>query len=174
MTFASPRLADSRAMARPLLIIAVTVILAAIGLWALLAKSRKDQLDYPLTNGGHFTAKRDSDGRISEIRIFHPDGKAKLRTTIAYDSANGAINEVMILDGTDELVEGHLMQNGGHSIGPQPPIENPPFKLSFAAEGTVREWKCDGQSLLREERATNGFKVSGPEGVDLSASGAAR
>jgi hypothetical protein len=157
-------------MARPLLIVAVALTLAALGLWALVSKGRKDQVDYPLVNGGHFTVKRDSNGRVSEIRIFQPDGKPRLRTTIAYDSVKGAINEVMIYDGTDELVEGHLMQNGGHSIGPQPPIENPPFKLSFATEGPVREWKCDGQSLFREERTTNGFKLSGPEGVDLSAS----
>jgi hypothetical protein len=174
MTLTSSPLDASRARARPFLIIAVTLTLAAIGLGVLVTKGRKDQVDYPLAKGGHFTVKRDSDGRVSQIRIFHPDGKPRLRTTIAYDSAKGAINEVMILDGTDELVEGHLMQNGGHSIGPQPPIENPPFKLSFAAEGPVREWKCDGQSLLREERTTNGFKVSGPEGVDLSAPAVAR
>jgi hypothetical protein len=141
-----------------------------MGALAFVSCGRKDLVTHPSADGGHFTVKMDPDGRASEIRVFAPDRKPRLRTSIAYDATKGSINEVMIYDGQDELVEGHLMQNGGHAIGPLPPVPNPPFKLSFMATGFVREWKCDGQSLIREERVGQGYRITGPDGVALSTS----
>jgi hypothetical protein len=149
---------------------AVVFLLLLGGGAAFFLTGKKDLESFPLGNEGYFTVKRDPAGRATEIRIFRADNKPKLRTSIAYDETKGMINEVMIYDGEDNLVQGHLMQNGGHAIGPQPPIENPPFALSFHGEGGTREWKCDGQPLLREERKASGYAISGPDAIVLSTS----
>jgi YD repeat-containing protein len=157
-------------MKRKWIALALVLMLGIGGGVALFRTGKKDMEFFPLQTEGYFTVKRDLAGRATEIRIFEPHKKPKLRTSIAYDETKGMINEVMIYDGEDNLVQGHLMQNGGHAIGPQPPIENPPFALSFHGEEGTREWKYDGQSLLREERSASGYTVRGPEAVVLSTS----